>query len=112
MIGKTNATLEITSEMVNLTLQTNQNDHDDLLGTEIIVTYADVVNTYIWEGRELLIKIPKYAKKRRHLSLLFYIKNYTGKLFSVLITAYAAMGSATRINTELSLFIVVYSIFS
>lgn len=62
MIGKTNATLEITSEMVNLTLQTNQNDHDDLLGTEITVTYADVINTYIWEGRELLIKIPKYAK--------------------------------------------------
>lgn len=62
MIGKTNATLEITSEMVNLTLQTNQNDHDDLLGTEITVTYADVINTYIWEGRELLIKIPRYAK--------------------------------------------------
>ncbi len=62
MIGKTNATLEITSEMVNLTLQTNQNDHNDLLGTEITVTYADVINTYIWEGRELLIKIPKYAK--------------------------------------------------
>jgi hypothetical protein len=61
MIGKTNATLEITSEMVNLTLQTNQNNHDDLLGVKITVTYADVIDTYIWEGKDIIIDIPQYA---------------------------------------------------
>lgn len=61
MIGKTNAQLGITSEKVTIVLQTNQDNHNDLLGVEINITYSDVEESYIWEGKDIIIDIPQYA---------------------------------------------------
>lgn len=61
MKGQTNAKLAskgIQGESVNITLLTNQESHSDLIGAVITVSYGGVDTEYVWEGREVTVKIP------------------------------------------------------
>jgi hypothetical protein len=62
MIGRTNANAGNTAENLNISLKTNQNTHEDLIGTLITIKYSDVEEQYTWSGTDLLIQIPRYAK--------------------------------------------------
>lgn len=62
MIGRTNANAGNTAENLNISLKTNQNTHEDLIGTLITIKYSDIEEQYTWSGTDLLIQIPRYAK--------------------------------------------------
>lgn len=63
MIGNTNSLIGETTdyENFNITLITNQSDHSDLIGSKIIVNYADKEDFYTYEGNLINIQIPAYA---------------------------------------------------
>lgn len=63
MIGNTNSLIGETTdyENFNITLITNQSDHTDLIGSKIIVNYADKEDFYTYEGNLINIQIPAYA---------------------------------------------------
>lgn len=59
MKGKTNSFQgKVGGETVYLTLTTNQEDHSDLIGAIVTVTYGNVQNTYTWNGTELIVNVP------------------------------------------------------
>ena len=64
MIGKTNAVSggkgDIVGEKLNLTLRTNQAEHSDLNGVNVVLRYADVEKEVVWNGKELTLSIPPY----------------------------------------------------
>ena len=64
MIGNTNSLIGETTdyENFNITLITNQSDHTDLIGSKIIVNYADKEDFYTYEGNLINIQIPAYAE--------------------------------------------------
>lgn len=62
MIGRTNANAGNTAENLNISLKTNQDIHEDLIGAIITIKYSDVEEQYTWQGDDLLIQIPRYAK--------------------------------------------------
>lgn len=72
MIGKTNAQTSasggIKGEKVNIFLKTNQSSHEDLKGAIITVSYATVVEEYIWSGNGITVEIPPYINYSVYVS--------------------------------------------
>ena len=64
MKGSTNSLVgtDIEYENLNITLITNQNDHSDLVGTNIKVIYENEENNYTYAGSVVNIKIPAYVQ--------------------------------------------------
>lgn len=59
MKGKTNIyNSKLGGDKLHLTLTTNQSSHSDIIGAVITISYNDVVNTYTWNGTELVIALP------------------------------------------------------
>lgn len=46
------------SEKVTITLDTNQADKTFLIGTDITLSYGEVINTYTWDGTAITASIP------------------------------------------------------
>lgn len=46
------------SEKVTITLDTNQADKSFLIGTDITLSYGEVINTYTWDGTAITASIP------------------------------------------------------
>lgn len=64
MIGKTNSQTggAIKGEKLNISLTSNQSNHDDLLGAIITVTHPGGTTQYTWEGSEITVNIPPYVE--------------------------------------------------
>ena len=64
MIGKTNgkAAQSLPCEYINITLQSNQSSHDDLIGTAFMVSCGSVSKDYVWDGNEVVVEIPAYVE--------------------------------------------------
>lgn len=62
MIGKTNSLSgsDIKGETLKVSLRTNQSSHSDLNGVAFTFEYADLSERYVWEGSDIIIKIPPY----------------------------------------------------
>ena len=62
MIGKTNALAgaKQKTEMVNISLVSNQTDHSDLLGTVITLSYGAYSEDIVWKGSEITRSVPAY----------------------------------------------------
>ena len=62
MIGKTNSLSGggIKGETLKVSLRTNQSSHSDLNGVAFTFEYADSSERYVWEGSDIIIKIPPY----------------------------------------------------
>lgn len=48
----------VSSEKVTITLDTNQADKTFLIGTDITLSYGEVINTYTWDGTAITASIP------------------------------------------------------
>ena len=48
----------VSSEKVTITLDTNQADKSFLIGTDITLSYGDVINIYTWDGTAIAASIP------------------------------------------------------
>ncbi len=63
MKGQTNTYISKTKEeKLGITLKTNQLDHSPIIGVKIIITYATIIEEYIWEGKEIIIEVPQYVE--------------------------------------------------
>ena len=62
MIGKTNSLSggDIKGETLKVSLRTNQSSHSDLNGVAFTLEYADSSERYVWEGSDIIIKLPPY----------------------------------------------------
>ena len=62
MIGQTNAKGggggASAIEVVNISLVTNQQEHEDLLGAIVKVTVNGLATEYVWEGEEITVSVP------------------------------------------------------
>ncbi len=63
MLGQTTSQIggDFKGEKLNIVLQTNQAEHSDLMGTSFAVKYSSIIENYVWEGKDFLIKIPPYV---------------------------------------------------
>ena len=48
----------VSSEKVTITLDTNQADKTFLIGTDITLSYSNVINTYTWDGTAITASVP------------------------------------------------------
>ena len=48
----------VSSEKVTITLDTNQADKTFLIGTDITLSYGEIINTYTWDGTAITASIP------------------------------------------------------
>ena len=48
----------VSSEKVTITLDTNQADKSFLIGTDITLSYSNVINTYTWDGTAIAASVP------------------------------------------------------
>ena len=48
----------VSSEKVTITLDTNQADKTFLIGTDITLSYSNVINTYTWDGTAIAASVP------------------------------------------------------
>ena len=48
----------VSSEKVTITLDTNQADKTFLIGTDITLSYGEVINTYTWDGTAITAIVP------------------------------------------------------
>lgn len=64
MIGITNALKKSSVgivETINVTLNTNQQNHSDLIGVEFTLTYGDIEDTFKWNGEVITIEVPAFV---------------------------------------------------
>lgn len=64
MIGITNALKKSSAgivETINVTLNTNQQNHTDLIGVEFTLTYGDIEDTFKWKGEAITIEVPAFV---------------------------------------------------
>lgn len=64
MIGITNALKKSSVgivETINVTLNTNQQNHSDLIGVEFTLTYGDIEDTFKWKGEAITIEVPAFV---------------------------------------------------
>lgn len=63
MKGKTNSQTEggIKGEKLNITLETNQSNHSDLIGAIVTISYANNNIIKIWEGKTITVEVPPYV---------------------------------------------------
>ena len=48
----------VSSEKVTITLDTNQADKTFLIGTDITLSYGEIINTYTWDGTAITASVP------------------------------------------------------
>ena len=48
----------VSSEKVSITLDTNQADKSFLIGTDITLSYGEIINTYTWDGTAITAIVP------------------------------------------------------
>ena len=75
MIGTTNNIYKKGKvEKLNITLQTNQSSHSDLIGAVISVIYADQTITHTWNGTVAVIEVPAYVD---YTVIVSFIEGYS-----------------------------------
>lgn len=64
MIGITNGINKKSSdfETINVTLNTNQQSHADIIGVNFTLTYGNYTQTYEWKGSALTIEVPAFVE--------------------------------------------------
>jgi hypothetical protein len=97
MIGKTNAVnvgniVSPTVEMVNISLLTNQSEHDDLLGAQVTVSYGESTEILDWIGSPITIRIPVDA------TYLISVSDVTGYKTPQQFSATAIGGNARTVT--------------
>ena len=64
MIGITNGINKKSSdfETINVTLNTNQQSHADIVGVNFTLTYGNYTQTFAWKGSPLTIEVPAFVE--------------------------------------------------
>ena len=93
MIGSTNGKLAYsTVDKVSITLLTDDNAHDKLMGVIVTVSYDDKSTEYIWDGNTIKLKIPTYSEYS------ISVTSITGYNTPTVFTAIAQMNGETVVD--------------
>lgn len=93
MIGSTNGKLAYsTVDKVSITLLTDDNAHDKLMGVIVTVSYDDKSTEYIWDGKTIKVKIPTYSEYSISVS------SVTGYVTPTVFTAIAQLNGETAVD--------------